>query len=63
MLGIGDTVSNDANDQLFLKLYWNNRFGFDWDTDRLYEQMRTTSLADLKKLLLQIVDESNVRIL
>lgn len=62
-LGIGDTISSDPNDQLYLKHYWATRFGFIWDTDNLYEQMKSTKLADLKKLLLQLIDESDVRIL
>ena len=63
VLGIGDTASFDSNDQLYLKHYWGTHFGFIWDTENLYDQMKSTSLADLKKLLVQLVDESSVRIL
>ncbi len=63
IIGIGSTVSTDPNDQLYLKHYWALKFGFIWDRENLLEQMKSTKLEDLKKLLLQIVDESNVRVL
>lgn len=63
IIGIGSTVSNDSNDQLYLKHYWALKFGFIWDRDNLFQQMQSTKLDDLKKLLLQLIDESNVRTL
>lgn len=62
ILGVGETLSGDANDDLYLKHYFRTMFGFDWDANALLLQMQEMTLPDLKKLLLQIIDESNVRI-
>ena len=62
ILGISEVLANDANDQLYLKLYWKTQFGFEWDAQSLLTEMKTTKLDDLKKLLLKLIDESNARV-
>ncbi|MBS1725808.1 MAG: insulinase family protein [Armatimonadetes bacterium] len=62
ILGIGSAVTNDPNDQLYLRHYWLSKFGFVWSADSLYGQMQTAKLEDLKKLLLQLVDQSDVHV-
>ena len=63
LLGIGETLSNDENDKLYLRHYWSTSFGFEWNADALLLQMRATQLAELKALLLKLIDESDVRTL
>ena len=62
ILGIGEVLSNDANDQLYLRHYWSTQYGFDWNADSLLSDMKATKLDDFKKLLLKLIDESDVRI-
>ena len=63
LLGIGETLSNDENDKLYLRHYWSTSFGFEWNAEALMLQMRATQLAELKALLLKLIDESDVRTL
>lgn len=62
ILGIGEVVSNDANDQLYLRQYWSTQYGFDWNSSSLMSDMNSTKLEDFKKLLVKLIDESDVRI-
>lgn len=63
ILGANPSMTGDQNSDLYLKHYWFKRFGFVWNSDNLLSQMENSKLADVKKLLAQIIDESNVRIL
>jgi hypothetical protein len=62
ILGVGEVLSNDANDQLYLRHYWSTLYGFDWNAESLLADMKATKLEDFKKLLLKLIDESDVRI-
>ena len=62
ILGIGEMLSNDANDRLYLRHYWTTMYGFDWNAETLLVQMKATTLPELKTLLLQLIDESDIRI-
>ena len=61
--GVSPAVDVDPNDSLYLQHYWQHRFGFSWTSATLYQKIKGTKLDDVKKLLLKIVDESNVRLL
>jgi predicted Zn-dependent peptidase len=62
VLGIGDVLSTNANDQLYLRHYWKTKFGFVWNANSMFVLMQQVELGNLKKLLNQILDESDVRI-
>jgi hypothetical protein len=62
ILGIGEVLSGDANDELYLRHYFKMMFGFDWDAQSLLTQMKATSVEDLRKLVTKLIDESDVRI-
>jgi predicted Zn-dependent peptidase len=63
VLGIGEVLSGDANDDLYLRHYFKTMFGFEFNAESLLLQMKGTSLEELKKTVLQLIDESDVRIL
>ncbi len=62
LLGIGESLSNDLNDQTYLRHYWRTMYGFDWDAESILLQMKGITLPEMKKLLIQLIDESDVRI-
>lgn len=62
VLGIGDVLSNNVSDRLYLRHYWKTKFGFDWSANTTFVLMQQVELGNLKKLLSQILDESDVRI-
>lgn len=63
VLGIGEVLSGDANDDLYIQHYFRTMFGFEWNAESLLTQMQAVPISDLKKLLLKIIDESDARIL
>lgn len=62
VLGVGEVLSGDANDELYLRHYFKTMFGFDWDAQSLFVQMKSTTVAELRKLVTKFIDESDVRI-
>ncbi|MEI7984381.1 MAG: hypothetical protein WCI55_02035 [Armatimonadota bacterium] len=62
VLGVGEVLSGDANDELYIRHYFKTMFSFDWDAQSLFVQMKNTTVADLRKLVTKIIDESDVRI-
>ncbi len=62
IIGIGEVLSNDANDQLYLRHYWTTMFGFDWNAESFLTLMKAVTLPELKALVHKLVDESDVRI-
>jgi len=62
ILGLGKFCRTMPTISCNLQHYWKTTFGFDWNADSVLTDMKAVSLADLKKLLIQLIDESDVRI-
>ena len=48
-LDAGSPISDSQDDQDFLKAYWHQKSGEDWDPNKLLALMRQITLEDLKK--------------
>ncbi len=62
ILGIGETLTNDANDQLYLQHYWKTMFAFDWNPSGILADMKEIKLYEFKKLLVQLLSEAETKV-